>query len=125
MIALGARRIAIGRFLSAVRRTFSFGSWHPLHTSRSPGCRYVSLRMFCTAQPSARSAWKKSGTPTGARKYALPSASTGTVPRHWRPVWRASAPSHGRCCRGLVFGKSCHTRKAVIASFVGNGMRAS
>ena len=35
--------------------------------------------MLCTARPSASTAWKYSGLLAGARKYADPSDSTGTV----------------------------------------------
>ena len=37
--------------------------------------------MLCTIFPSASSAWKNRNVFPGTSKYALPSSSTGTVPR--------------------------------------------
>ena len=42
--------------------------------------------MFWTARPLASTAWKYSGFFDGARKYADPSFSTGTVPKSIRAL---------------------------------------
>ena len=67
----------------AARRTvFSvLFSWQPTHPCFSPGITCVKLCMRFTARPSASSATKKSDLSAGTLKYALPSPSTGTVPR--------------------------------------------
>ena len=49
--------------------------------ARSPGWNVAADRMEVIARPFSSSVWKKTSFLAGTVKYALPSSSTGTVPR--------------------------------------------
>mgnify|MGYP006897336691 CR=1 FL=1 len=62
--------------------------------------------MVCTAMPRSSSAWKAKGIPAGARKYAEPSGSMGTVPRPCFPGDAFANPTRGELAWGVVFGST-------------------
>lgn len=66
------------------------GSWQPWQVRFSPGCNWVAERIEVTAKPLASSAWKNNSQRAGTVKWALPSASTGTVPSTARAMFTES-----------------------------------
>ena len=63
--------------------------------------------------------------PGGASKYALPSASTGTVPSTQRALVWSATPIRGTFGGGVVFGNTWITRNAAIFVSAGHVKSAS
>ena len=73
-----------------------------------PGCRYVALRMVCTAMPRSSNACKKRATPAGTWKYADPSSSTGTLPITNLPGSSSVIPMLRRIHSRMSLGWNAH-----------------